>query len=113
MSARWRLQPTMEGGVTITVTGKNGQPIVRNLYGFEFEDSLYVSSNHWFRRWYNAARKNPDVRVTREGVTRAFTAVAVRGAEHHRVLESYVMGPVLRLICGFAPSRFLRLEPAL
>ena len=107
----WRIQPTMDGGVTITVTPDGDTPIQRNLYGFERDGTLFVSSNHWFRQWYNAALENPRVEVTRDGVTRPFTAEAVHGEEHERLSKEYNMGFVLRLICGFAPSKFLRLEP--
>ena len=107
----WRIQPTMDGGVTITVTPDGYTPIQRHLYGFERDGTLFVSSNHWFRKWYIAALKNPDVEITRDGVTRPFTAEAVHGEEHERLSREYSMGFVLRLICGFAPSKFLRLEP--
>jgi hypothetical protein len=107
----WRIQPAMDGGVTITVTPDGDTPIQRNLYGFERDGTLFVSSNHWFRQWYNAALENPDVDVTLDGVTRPFTAEAVQGEEHERLSREYNMGFVLRLICGFAPSKFLRLEP--
>lgn len=43
------------------------------------------------------------------GVT--FTTEAVQGDEHEGLSKEYSMGFVLRLLCGFAPSRFLRLEP--
>jgi hypothetical protein len=107
----WRIQPTMDGGVTITVRPDGYPPIQRHLYGFERDGTLFVSSNHWFRKWYNAALNNPDVEITRDGVTRPFTAEAVRGEEHERLSGEYSMGFVLRLICGFAPSKFLKLEP--
>lgn len=107
----WRIQPTMDGGVKITITPNGGPPFDRHLYGFERDGKLFVSSNHWFRRWYNTALEHPDVEVMRDGVVRPFTAVAVGGEEHERVSREYNMGFVLRLLCGFAPSKFLRLEP--
>jgi hypothetical protein len=107
----WRVQPTMDGGVTIVVTLDDGTRIVRNLFGFEHDGRLYISSNHWFRRWYAAALENPEIEVTREGITRPFTAVDVDGEEYDRLSSHYKMGAVLRFICGFAPSKFLRLDP--
>jgi len=107
----WRFQPTMDGSVTITVMPDGAPPIRRRLYGFELGGTLFVSSNHWFRTWYNAAIENPDVEVTRDGVTRPFTAEALQGEEHERLSREYNMGFVLRLVCGFAPSKFLRLTP--
>ena len=107
----WRIQPDMDGGVTITVTPDGGDPIKRTLFGFEHEGTLFVSSNHWFRKWYHAALQYPEIEVTRAGVTRPFIAAAVQGEEHKRVSRAYNMGFFLRLICGFAPSRFLKLQP--
>lgn len=107
----WRIQPTMDGGVTITLRPDGGTRIRRHLFGFERDGTLFVSSNHWFRKWYNAALENPAVEVTRDGVTRRFTAETVRGEEHERLSRLYKLGFVLRLVCGFAPSKFLRLEP--
>ena len=40
-----------------------------------------------------------------------YTSVRVEGAEHARVSEAYRMGFVLRFVFGFAPSRFIRLDP--
>jgi len=107
----WRIQPAMDGGVRITVTPDGGAPLQRHLYGFEHDGKLFVASNHWFRKWYYAALDYPDIEVTRDGVTRPFTARTVHGEEHERLSKDYNMGFVLRLICGFAPSKFLRLEP--
>jgi hypothetical protein len=46
----------------------------------------------------------------RDGVTGSFTAEPVQCEEHETLAKAYSMGFVLRLLCGFAPSRFLRLE---
>ncbi len=107
----WRLQPDMEGGVVITTTDKTGDSVDRKLYGFEFNDKLYISSNHWLRSWYYRALKNPNVEVVVGGVQRSYTAVPIQGDEREVLSEAYKMGFVLRFICGFAPSRFLRLDP--
>lgn len=107
----WRIQPEMEGGVTLGVVDAGGDRVSRRLYCHEFGGSLYVSSNHWFRKWYHLALEHPEVEMEKDGMTETYQAVAVIGDEHRRVLNSYNMGFVLRLLCGFAPSRFLRLEP--
>ncbi len=107
----WRLQPSMEGGVTISVTAGDGARLTRNLYGFDFDGKLYISSNHWFRRWYHLAVKQGEIDVTRDGVTAPHRTVVVTGEEKRRLSRAYRMGIVLRSICGFAPSKFLRLEP--
>lgn len=105
------IQPEMEGGVVLTTTDAAGQTSQVTLAGFEFEEKLYVSSNHWLRGWYKRARANPRVEVIVEGVPTPRVAVPVEGAERDRLAEAYRMGFVLRFICGFAPSRFLRLDP--
>ena len=40
------------------------------------------------------------------------TSNPATGQELARISDAYRMGFVLRFICGFAPSRFLRLDPA-
>lgn len=105
------VQPDMEGGVTLFVTDAQGHEIKRNLASLEHEGALYISSNHWLRSWYDAALKNPEVEIIRNGVRGPYTAVPIKGAERATVSELYRMGFVLRFICGFAPSKFLRLDP--
>jgi hypothetical protein len=95
----------------IHVTGAGGNLAERNLAGFENEARLYVSSNHWLRHWYNLALENPEVDVTRAGVRRSFEAVVVAGDERTSLSPAYEMGFILRFICEFSPSKFLRLDP--
>ncbi len=110
----WRIQPSMDGGVTLFTKSDGEEQIERTVYGYKHEGTLYVSSNHWFRSWYHAALKNPDINVLREDSTnpQPYTASAVAGDEHSKVAEGYNMGFFLRFLCGFAPSKLLRLEPA-
>jgi hypothetical protein len=107
----WRLQPDMDGGVTITVTDADANPVERNLAGFEYDSRLYVASNHWLQHWYNLAIENPQVEVTRNGVRGSFNVTVVAGDEQTSLSRAYEMGFILRFICGFAPSKFLRLDP--
>ena len=107
----WRFQPEMDGGVTVYVTDADGKTVERNLAGFEYGNRLYVSSNHWLRHWYHLAKQHSEVQVTREGVRGPYKAVVVTGDERTALSRAYKMGFVLRFVCGFAPSKFLRLEP--
>ncbi len=109
--AVWHFQPDMPGAVIITTTDEQGAATSRTLAGFNYNDRLYVSSNHWLRGWYYAAVKNPHVDVAIEGPPGAYIATRVEGAEAAALSDAYSMGFVLRLMCGFAPSRFLRLDP--
>ncbi|MEM7078973.1 MAG: hypothetical protein AAF513_10125 [Pseudomonadota bacterium] len=108
----WRAQPTMDGGITLRVTDAAGASIQRNLYGHNYEGQLYVASNHWFRGWYRDALERPTVEAARHGEDfQRFRAVPVVGEEHAQVMADYSKGFMLRLACGFAPSKLLRLEP--
>ena len=106
----WQKQPDMEGVVTLHINYE-GQIDKRKLFGFEHGGKLYVSSNHWFRRWYKAVLKSPDIEVERAGHLSAYTAVEVHGEERTDVARAYGSSFVLLLACGFAPRRFLRLDP--
>ncbi|MEM7413829.1 MAG: nitroreductase/quinone reductase family protein, partial [Myxococcota bacterium] len=65
----------------------------------------------WLRRWYHQALANPEVTVTVDGKDTKRIAVPIEGEERARVAEAYDFGLLFRLICGFAPNRFLRLDP--
>ena len=106
------LQPDMDIGVVLTTRDAEGEASRRKLAGVVFDDHLYVSSNHWLRGWYHQALANPEVEVDVDGVPTPHVAVPVEGTERDRLAALYRMGFVLRFICGFAPSRFLRLDPA-
>lgn len=107
----WRLQPNYEDSLLITTTRSDGATTTRRLARFQYDGKLYVSSNHWFRRWYYQALEHPIVDIEHDGVSMRMGVVDVTGEEHNEVLNHYDMGFALRLLCGFAPSRFLRLEP--
>lgn len=105
------IQPQMATGVVLTTTDAHGQSSNRTLAGVHLDNHLYVAANHWSRFWYYRALANPAVEVTENGKRGAFTAVPVTGVERDQIAEKYNMGFVLRLICGFAPQRFMRLDP--
>lgn len=107
----WYTQPEMPGGVIITTTSSDGTRMNRTLAGFRHNGKLYVASNHWLRTWYHQALANPNVEVTVKGIRAAHSAVPIQGAERDELSRVYEMGFVLRLLCAFAPSKFLRLDP--
>ena len=108
--AIWRFQPGMDGEVRMSIPVADGTPIERTVFGLEVDGALYVSSNHWFRRWYHAAIDAEELELTFRGETRSARVVPVTGDERERISDLYRMGPWLRALCGFAPSRFLRLD---
>ena len=107
----WRFQPPMEGALRLVVHPDKPSRMERRLDTFEHEGALYVSSNHWFRSWYKAVLHDPDVQVIRDGAVGRYRAEAVLVEARKTLLRHYKMGFWLRFLCGFAPSRFLRLVP--
>ncbi len=105
------IQPEMDGGVTLTTTDAQGKTSVRCLYGAKMEGKLYVSSNHWVRGWYKNALVNSSVLIEMNGVQVSHTAAQPDRLELARITDAYKIGFVLRFICGFAPRKFLRLDP--
>ena len=105
------IQPNMDGGVRLTTTDAEGRTSERMLAGARLEGKLYIASNHWLRGWYRRALAEPSVLADVDGVQAAYSAVPIEGEERARVSDAYRMGFVLRFICGFAPSKFLRLDP--
>ncbi|MEM1435297.1 MAG: nitroreductase/quinone reductase family protein [Pseudomonadota bacterium] len=108
--AVWRLQPPMATGITLSIPTEAGTTLERTVHGHKFEGRLYIASNHWFRKWYHAVLAHPEILVTRNGNTHAYSAVPVTGEERQRLQANYRMG-ALRIVTAFAPSRFLRLDP--
>ena len=105
------LQPDTGDTIVITTTDSDGVPTDRVL-GRDFAAGKhYASANHWPRAWYNNALENPRVRVTMDGTTADYIAVPVDDEEHARVAAEIGNGLVFKLMVGFAPQRFLRLDP--
>jgi hypothetical protein len=77
----------------------------------ESDGRLYVAANHWPRAWYRRALENPDVQVTLDGEKRDYRAVRVTGVEHDRVEGENGVGLVFRILTGFPPRYFVRLDP--
>jgi hypothetical protein len=105
------IQPQMDEGVRLTTTDAEGRASKRMLAGARLEGKLYIASNHWLRGWYRQALNEPRVLLELDGVEAAYLAVPIVGDERDRISDAYRMGFILRFICGFAPSRFLRLDP--
>lgn len=79
--------------------------------GVEVDGHLYVAANHWPRTWFNRALANPHIEVTRAGRRAPFHAVEPQGAERARVADEYALPFVVRVLTGFPPRAFLRLDP--
>ena len=81
------------------------------IYGAELDGKLYVSANHWPRTWYERAVANPDVEVTRAGEKRPYRATPIDGAERDRLEDRYQPPFAIRVLAGFPPRAYLRLDP--
>ena len=104
-------QPAGEGTLVITTTDEDGNTNDRVLSRLESSSELYVAANHWPRAWYDQALKNPDVEIALDGERTGRLAVPVTGEEHDRVNGENSLGLALRVLTGFPPRYFLRLDP--
>jgi F420H(2)-dependent quinone reductase len=105
------LQPERGSTLVITTFDRDGTPHDRVVARLESDGKLYVSANHWPRSWYRRALANQDVRVTIDGEKSDRRAVPVTGEEAGRVAAAHPHGIVFRILTGFPPRRFLRLDP--
>ena len=104
-------QPQAPGTVVITTFDADGTAHDRVVSELESGGKMYVAVNHWPRAWYRRLREFQMVRVTRGGETGEYTAVVVDGEEHEQVARDNPTGPVFRILTGFPPRYFVRLDP--
>jgi len=105
------LQPRAETTMVITTFDASGAAHDRVVSRLESDGKLYVAANHWPRAWYDRALDNPEMRVTLDDETRDVRAVPVTGEEHKRVDAEHPLPPVFRVLTGFPPRYFVRLDP--
>ncbi len=105
------IQPTAGETLVITTTDDGGNANDRVLARLETDGRIYVAANHWPRAWYRQALANPNVDATIEGVRAAYTAVPCDEAESARVHGEHNPGIAFRVLTGFPPRLFLRLDP--
>jgi hypothetical protein len=105
------VQPDTGDTLVITTTDAAGVSSDRVL-GRDFAGGRhYASANHWPRAWYENALAHPRVQVTMDGTTADYIAVPVDDEEHERVAAEIGNGVAFKILVGFAPQRFLRLDP--
>ncbi|MHC4065674.1 MAG: nitroreductase/quinone reductase family protein [Planctomycetota bacterium] len=104
------LQPTAGSTLVITTFDGDSIPHDRVLSRLESDGQLYVAANHWPRAWYNRALENPEVQITLDGKKGDYRAVPVTGMEHERVDGQNRLGVAMRILTGFPPRYFVRLE---
>ena len=104
-------QPAGGSTLVITTTDEDGTTNDRVLARLESSGQLYVAANHWPRAWYRQALENPSVQVAVDGESGAYLAVPVTDEEHDRVQRDNDTGIVFRIMTGFPPRYFVRLDP--
>jgi len=102
-------QPTNTNTLVIT-TLDNNQPKDRVLSAVNNNGKLYVSANHWPRDWYRQAKSNPNVEVLYKGKKNLYLAIPVEGEEHNKLMKEHAHPLTFRLLTGFPPRYFLRLD---
>ena len=104
-------QPKPGSTLVITTLDGDGTPHDRVVSRLESDGQLYVAANHWPRAWYRRALANPEVQVTLDGEKRGYRAVPVTGEEHERVDSKNSLPVLFRIVTGFPPRYFVRLDP--
>ncbi len=104
-------QPAGGSTLVITTFDGDGTPHDRVVSRLESEGRLYVAANHWPRAWYTRALENPAVQATLDSEKRELRAVPVTGAEHDRLAAEHAHGVAFRILTGFPPRYFVRLDP--
>ena len=105
------LQPRSGSVLVITTFDEGGAAHDRVVSRLASGGKLYVAANHWPRAWYERALANPEVQAAIDGTQAAYTAVPVSGAEHEQVDADNRLPLVFRILTGFPPRYFLRLDP--
>ncbi len=104
-------QPAGEAALVITTTAEDGTSSDRVLSRLESNGQLYVAANHWPRAWYNRALEDSKVLITFGGEKGDYLAVPVTDEEHDRVNGENSVGMMFRILTGFPPRYFVRLDP--
>ena len=104
-------QPASGSTLVLTTFDEDGISHDRVVSRLESDGQLYVAANHWPRAWYNRALENPEVQVALDGQNGDYRAVPATSAEHDRVDGENSLGVIFRILTGFPPRYFVRLDP--
>ena len=104
-------QPANQSTLVIGTSDGDGTFNDRVVARLESGGQIYVAANHWPRAWYRQALDNPNVLATLDSEPVEYTAVPISGAEHDRVDNENSLGLVFRILTGFPPRYFVRLDP--
>ena len=104
-------QPEAGTSMVITTFDNENNGNDRVVARLESNGMIYVAANHWPRAWYRQAAANPRMTVIYEGETSEYRVMQVQGEEHDRVDSENSLGLVFRILTGFPPRYFVRLDP--
>ena len=104
-------QPQGDGMIVITTTDSDGVRKDRVVSRIDSTNQLYVAANHWPRSWYRQTLASPNVSVTVDDATAEYFAVPVEGIEHEQVDADHPLPLGFRILTGFPPRYFIRLNP--
>lgn len=106
-------QPAYESTIVVSTVDSGGDSHSRVVQGLSSEGKLYVAVNHWPRAWFRHIQNNPDIEVAEYGSEMASTyfAVLVEGGELTQVMSDNPVPFMFRVLTGFPPRYFLRLDP--
>ena len=104
-------QPANQSTLSLTTYDADGTAHDRVLSRLDTDGRVYVSANHWPRAWYRRALAKPEVQATLDGTKGDYRAVPVEGAEHDRVEREHPHSLLFRVVTGFPPRYFVRLDP--
>jgi hypothetical protein len=105
-------QPEGASTLVITTTDAEGRVNDRVLSRLNHDDRLYVAANHWPRAWFRQALANPAVEVTVDGARGPYRAVPASPVEHAHLEAAHPHSLAFRILTGFPPRYFLRLDRA-
>ncbi len=103
-------QPEAGNTIVITTFDNEGGSYQRVVSLLQSGGTEYVAVNHWPRAWYRRVRDNGRIHKTQDGLETVHQGVIVSGAEYDRVQADNPTGFVFRLLTGFPPRYFVRLD---
>lgn len=106
-------QPKGSNTIVITTTDASGDRHTRVVSRLDHDGRIHIAANHWPREWYRQVLANPKLEVELPEGGKPFTAVPVSDAEHDALMAAHPHGLGFRILTGFPPRRFVRLEPSM
>ncbi len=107
------VQPQNEGQtLVLTTTAADGTEHERVLSRIVIEEQLYVAVNHWPRAWYKRVQENPVVGITLDADKSSYRASTVSDPDELQQMQALAAAPLgFRILTGFPPRYFVRLDP--